>query len=41
VEELGTSASISIEAPPERVWTALTDPNEIERWFFGVRTETD
>jgi uncharacterized protein YndB with AHSA1/START domain len=41
MDELRTSASIRIGAPPERVWIALTDPDEIERWFFGVRTETD
>jgi uncharacterized protein YndB with AHSA1/START domain len=33
--------STAIEAPPERVWRALTTPAEIKRWFFGVDTETD
>ena len=38
---LTTSASISIGAPVGAVWEAITTPELIERWFFGVRTETD
>ena len=34
-------AEIEIEAPPSRVWRALTDPDEIERYMFGSRVETD
>jgi uncharacterized protein YndB with AHSA1/START domain len=41
VTDLSTSASTTIEAPPEEVWEALTTPDLIEKWFFGVRTETD
>jgi uncharacterized protein YndB with AHSA1/START domain len=41
VTELRTSASTTIEAPAEKVWEALTTPDLIERWFFGVHTETD
>jgi uncharacterized protein YndB with AHSA1/START domain/DNA-binding transcriptional ArsR family regulator len=28
-------ASIVIEASPDRVWHALTDPDQSRRWFFG------
>jgi uncharacterized protein YndB with AHSA1/START domain len=41
VTDLSTSASTTIEAPAEEVWEALTTPDLIEKWFFGVRTETD
>ncbi|TMK35863.1 MAG: hypothetical protein E6G58_07900 [Actinobacteria bacterium] len=39
--DLGTTASVTIRAPIEEVWKALTTPELIERWFFGVDTETD
>jgi uncharacterized protein YndB with AHSA1/START domain len=39
--DLSTSASTTIAAPAEEVWEALTTPDLIEKWFFGVRTETD
>ncbi|MGE5460649.1 MAG: SRPBCC family protein, partial [Solirubrobacterales bacterium] len=39
--ELTTEVSITISAPPSAVWEALTDPELIRRWFFGVETETD
>lgn len=38
---LTTEASITIAAPATKVWDALTTPDLIERWFFGVETETD
>ena len=28
-------AEIQISAPAERVFTALTDPNQLQRWFHG------
>jgi uncharacterized protein YndB with AHSA1/START domain len=40
-DDLGTVTSITIDAPPEEVWRALTTPALIKRWFFGVDTETD
>jgi uncharacterized protein YndB with AHSA1/START domain len=40
-EELSTSASVAIDTPIHKVWAALTTPDTIERWFFGVQTETD
>jgi len=38
---LETQASITIDAPPARVWEAMTTPDLIKQWFFGVDTETD
>ncbi len=40
-EELTIEESISINAPITVVWEALTTPEVIKRWFFGVDTETD
>ena len=39
--ELATEASVTIDAPIASVWEALTTPDLISRWFFGVDTETD
>jgi uncharacterized protein YndB with AHSA1/START domain len=36
-----TVSSITIRAPIERVWEALTTPELIKQWFFGVDTESD
>jgi len=41
MNDLTSTISVTIEAPPEDVWTALTEPSAIKRWFFGVDTETD
>ena len=35
------TASIDIEAPASRVWTALTEPDQIAAYMFGSRVETD
>jgi uncharacterized protein YndB with AHSA1/START domain len=35
------TAEIDISAPPDRVWTALTDPDEITKYMFGTRVSTD
>ena len=35
------TASIEIEAPASRVWTALTEPDQIAAYMFGSRVETD
>ena len=40
-EDLRTEDSITIDAPIEKVWEAVTTPELIKRWFFGVDTETD
>ena len=34
-------AETEIEARPEQVWDALTDPDLIEKYMFGSRVETD
>jgi len=36
-----SAASVSIDAPPAKVWEALTTPKLMKEWFFGVDTETD
>jgi len=35
------SASVLISAPRSAVWKAITDPNLVERYFFGTRLSTD
>ena len=39
--DLATRSSIMIDAPAAKVWLALTTPELIKRWFFGVDTDTD
>lgn len=41
MNDLDTSVSMLIHAPVQEVWKALTTPEMIKRWFFGVETETD
>lgn len=33
--------SIQIDAPKEKVWKVLTNPDDINKWFFGTTIETD
>jgi uncharacterized protein YndB with AHSA1/START domain len=35
------TAEIDIDATPQDVWNALTDPEQIEKYMFGSRVETD
>jgi len=35
------SAEAEIDAPPSKVWRALTDPEQIQKFMFGSRVETD
>lgn len=35
------TATTTIDAPPETVWNALTDPETIEQYFFGAAVDTD
>ena len=35
------TAETEIDAPADRVWKALTDADEIEKYMFGSRVETD
>lgn len=37
---LTATADVEISASPAQVWHALTDPDLIERYFFGARVET-
>ena len=39
--DITTATSIEIKAPAARVWEALTTPELIKRWFFGVETEAE
>jgi uncharacterized protein YndB with AHSA1/START domain len=39
--DLRTETSILIDAPIEEVWRAITTPEVIKEWFFGVDTEAD
>jgi uncharacterized protein YndB with AHSA1/START domain len=39
--DISTSAAVTIDAPASRVWEALTTPELIKQWFFGVDTESD
>ncbi len=41
MSEISTSSSVTIEAPAERVWEAITTPSQIAEWFLGVETESD
>jgi uncharacterized protein YndB with AHSA1/START domain len=41
MNDVSTSMSTTIRAPAEEVWKALTTPDVIKQWFFGVDTETD
>lgn len=38
---LVSTAQVDIVASPSRVWSALTDPAEIKKYFFGTEVETD
>jgi uncharacterized protein YndB with AHSA1/START domain len=35
------TAEAEIQAPRSKVWSALTDPDQIEKYMFGSRVETD
>jgi uncharacterized protein YndB with AHSA1/START domain len=35
------TAEIDVDAPAKRVWEALTDPDQIAKYMFGSRVETD
>lgn len=38
---LSATTSITVKAPIERVWEALTTPDLTKQWFFGVDTTSD
>jgi uncharacterized protein YndB with AHSA1/START domain len=35
------TAEAEIDAPRSKVWRALTDPDQIQKYMFGSRVETD
>jgi uncharacterized protein YndB with AHSA1/START domain len=39
--DISTSSSVAIAASVDDVWRAITTPELIKQWFFGVDTETD
>jgi hypothetical protein len=41
INELGATSSITIDAPVDEVWKAITTSELIKQWFFGVDTESD
>ena len=38
---LVATATVTVDAPPDRVWEALTDPRLIAQYMFGSRVESD
>lgn len=40
-KSLTARASVLIDAPPQKVWEALTQPEIIRKYFFGTDTITD
>jgi uncharacterized protein YndB with AHSA1/START domain len=40
-DQLTATASIILNAPPERVWRALTTPAEIKQYLFGTDAHSD
>ena len=40
-DRLTATASITLNAPPERVWKALTTPAEIKQYLFGTDAQSD
>ncbi|MFL6100287.1 MAG: SRPBCC domain-containing protein [Actinomycetales bacterium] len=35
------TAEVDVAAPPEAVWAALTDPEQVKQYMFGTELETD
>lgn len=40
-QKFKSTSSISINAPVERVWEAITDPDHIKKYMFGVDVKSD
>ena len=41
MEDLSLSTSITINAPAEKVWKALTDPALVKQYFFGTNVRSE
>jgi len=41
LSDITTESSVFIDGPIDKVWAALTTPELIKQWFFGVETESD
>jgi uncharacterized protein YndB with AHSA1/START domain len=41
VTDYVATAEIEIDAPPTKVWSALTDPDQIKQYMFGSEVVTD
>jgi uncharacterized protein YndB with AHSA1/START domain len=41
VRDYVATAEIEIEAPAQKVWSALTDPEQIKQYMFGSQVVTD
>jgi len=39
--DLILNISVTIHAPKSKVWSALTDPEQIKKYLFGTETTTD
>lgn len=33
--------SVLINSSPKKIWTALTDPNQVRKWLFGTEMKTN
>jgi uncharacterized protein YndB with AHSA1/START domain len=40
-KQLSTSATTTINAPISKVWDALTNSEQIKKYFYGTETKTD
>ena len=38
---LVATATTTVTATKDRVWAALTEPDEVKAWFFGTHQQTD
>jgi uncharacterized protein YndB with AHSA1/START domain len=41
MSDINLSKSITINAPAEKVWEAITNPDLVEKYFFGTRVDSD
>jgi uncharacterized protein YndB with AHSA1/START domain len=38
---LNLSLSVHINSNPKKIWTVLTDPQEVRKWLFGTNMKTN